>query len=232
MTKRILLVEDDSDLSQLITTYLEKYGYQIQAHTQGDTVQQAIKEFKPDLVVLDIMLPGLDGLEICRTIRPGYQGAVMMMTACNEDMDQILGLELGADDYLIKPVEPRLLLARVRAMFRRRAAELQTADSQLLSFGNFEIDQANRTVSIAEEAIELAGGEFDLLWALARHSGTILSRDELAQELRGAGFDGLDRTIDAKVSRLRRHLNSHPNCQIQIKTVRNKGYLLTGANAG
>ncbi|WP_108651128.1 response regulator [Dongshaea marina] len=232
MTTKILLVEDDADLSQLITSYLSKYDYQVQCHTQGDTVSQAIRQYNPDLILLDIMLPGLDGLEVCRSIRPAFDGAIIMMTACDEDMDQILGLELGADDYLVKPVQPRLLLARIRALFRRRPVTKSTSGNQVLSFGPVEINPANRTVFISETPIEVACGEFDLLLILARNAGTILSRDELGQELRGAGFDGLDRTIDARVSRLRRNLGAHHDCPLEIKTVRNKGYLLSGADIG
>jgi two-component system OmpR family response regulator len=181
------------------------------------------------------MLPGKDGFEVCRAVRSQYGGVILMLTARDEDFDQILGLELGADDYIAKPVQPRLLLARIKALLRRAPVSSgsgtgdNTAPSEPaeLAFGRFRISQGTRSTHLGDDAIDLTTAEFDLLWLLARHAGSILSRDDLLQELRGIGFDGLDRSIDARISRLRRKLGDDPENPTRIKTVRGKGYLFS-----
>ena len=231
MNPRILLVEDDERLAELTAEYLKKNDFVVDIEGRGDTAEARILESRPDLVVLDIMLPGQDGFAVCRAVRPKYEGIILMLTARDEDIDQILGLELGADDYITKPVPPRVLLARIKALLRRAgpaddAGEGGTAlDS--LTFGNFSISQQTRSAMVAGEQIDLTTAEFDLLWLLARHAGSILSRDDLLQELRGIGFDGLDRSIDARISRLRKKLNDDPDNPTRIKTVRGKGYLFS-----
>jgi two-component system OmpR family response regulator/two-component system response regulator RstA len=152
---------------------------------------------------------------------------ILMLTARDEDFDQILGLELGADDYIAKPVQPRVLLARIKALLRRlpTPGEIDAGDSQV--FGQFRISQATRTATLNSQSIDLTTAEFDLLWLLASHAGNVLSRDDLLQELRGIGFDGLDRSIDARISRLRKKLNDDPENPTRIKTVRGKGYLFS-----
>ena len=235
MKTRILLVEDDSRLAELTAEYLRKNDFQVNVERRGDVAEGRIVNERPDLVILDVMLPGKDGFEICRAIRPVYPGVILMLTARDEDLDQILGLELGADDYIAKPVQPRLLLARVKALLRRspglagsQAGENgDPAQPAELSFGRFHISQATRSTSLGDETIDLTTAEFDLLWLLARHAGNILSRDDLLQELRGIGFDGLDRSIDARISRLRRKLGDDPENPLRIKTVRGKGYLFS-----
>ena len=231
MNTRILLVEDDERLAELTAEYLKKNDFVVDIEGRGDTAEARILESRPDLVVLDIMLPGQDGFAVCRAVRPKYEGIILMLTARDEDIDQILGLELGADDYITKPVPPRVLLARIKALLRRAgpaddAGEGGTAlDS--LTFGNFSISQQTRSAMLAGEQIDLTTAEFDLLWLLARHAGSILSRDDLLQQLRGIGFDGLDRSIDARISRLRKKLNDDPDNPTRIKTVRGKGYLFS-----
>ena len=231
MNPRILLVEDDERLAELTAEYLKKNDFVVDIEGRGDTAEARILESRPDLVVLDIMLPGQDGFAVCRAVRPKYEGIILMLTARDEDIDQILGLELGADDYITKPVPPRVLLARIKALLRRAgpaddAGEGGTAlDS--LTFGNFSISQQTRSAMVAGEQIDLTTAEFDLLWLLARHAGSILSRDDLLQQLRGIGFDGLDRSIDARISRLRKKLNDDPDNPTRIKTVRGKGYLFS-----
>ncbi|MFO1346585.1 MAG: winged helix-turn-helix domain-containing protein [Rhodocyclaceae bacterium] len=231
MNPRILLVEDDERLAELTAEYLKKNDFVVDIEGRGDTAEARILESRPDLVVLDIMLPGQDGFAVCRAVRPKYEGIILMLTARDEDIDQILGLELGADDYITKPVPPRVLLARIKALLRRAgpaddAGEGGTAlDS--LTFGNFSISQQTRSAMLAGEQIDLTTAEFDLLWLLARHAGSILSRDDLLQQLRGIGFDGLDRSIDARISRLRKKLNDDPDNPTRIKTVRGKGYLFS-----
>ena len=230
MTTRILLVEDDTRLAELTAEYLGKNDFSVSIEARGDTAETRILEEQPDLVILDVMLPGKDGLEVCRAIRPSYRGVILMLTARDEDFDQILGLEMGADDYIAKPVQPRVLLARIKALLRRRPlAESSTAvaEDESLVFGQFRISQVTRSATLAGQAIDLTTAEFDLLWLLATHAGNVLSRDDLLQELRGIGFDGLDRSIDARISRLRKKLNDDPENPTRIKTVRGKGYLFS-----
>ena len=230
MTLRILLIEDDQRLANLTAEYLRKNDFEVGIEERGDTAESRILNENPDLVILDIMLPGKDGFEVCRGVRSRYKGVILMLTARDEDLDQILGLELGADDYIAKPVQPRLLLARIKALLRR-APTTQDSDSENaddeLAFGSFRISQATRSTHLGSESIELTTAEFDLLWLLASHAGSVLSRDDLLQQLRGIGFDGLDRSIDARISRLRRKLGDDPENPTRIKTVRGKGYLFS-----
>ena len=228
MKTRILLVEDDERLAKLTAEYLlQKNDFDVTIETRGDTAEARILNDNPDLVILDIMLPGKDGFEVCRSVRGKYKGVILVLTARDEDFDQILGLELGADDYLSKPVQPRLLLARIKALLRRTPPPFGPDSGSKLSFGNFHISQATRSTYLGKEPIDLTTAEFDLLWLLAQHAGNILSRDDLLQQLRGIGFDGLDRSIDARISRLRRKLGDDPENPTRIKTVRGKGYLFS-----
>ena len=231
MSTRILLVEDDERLAKLTAEYLRKNEFEVTIEGRGDTAEARILKEDPDLVILDVILPGKDGFEVCRAVRQQYKGVILMLTARDEDLDQILGLELGADDYIAKPVQPRLLLARIKALLRRAPGSGESGPSadetDDLEFGNFRISQATRNAHLGEDIIDLTTAEFDLLWLLARHAGNILSRDDLLQELRGIGFDGLDRSIDARISRLRRKLGDDPENPTRIKTVRGKGYLFS-----
>jgi two-component system OmpR family response regulator len=226
-SSRILLVEDDQRLSALVAGYLRKHGYEVQTVLHGDEALDAIVSGAPDLVVLDINLPGKDGFQICREARERFDGVIIMVTARDDQFDEVLGLEFGADDYVHKPVEPRVLLARVKAQLRRlpaRAAEL-IAEPERLSFGKFVINRAARAVTLPDgSAPELTSAEFDLLWALVRNAGQVASRDDLLRELRGIGFDGIDRTIDGCISKLRRKLGDDAANPQRIKTVRGKGY--------
>ncbi len=235
MKTRILLVEDDERLANLTAEYLRKNDFEVLIEARGNTAQTRILDERPDLVILDVMLPGKDGFEVCRAVRPYYGGVILMLTARDEDFDQILGLELGADDYIAKPVQPRLLLARIKALLRRSPVHpgsaggdtAEPSEPSELAFGRFRISQATRSTHLDNDTIDLTTAEFDLLWLLARHAGNILSRDDLLQELRGIGFDGLDRSIDARISRLRRKLGDDPENPTRIKTVRGKGYLFS-----
>lgn len=231
MNPRILLVEDDDRLAELTAEYLRKNDFEVAIESRGDTAEARILAERPELVVLDIMLPGQDGFAVCRAVRPKYDGIILMLTARDEDIDQILGLELGADDYITKPVPPRVLLARIKALLRRAGTSAEEggdgAAMESLTFGNFSISQHTRSATLAGDAIDLTTAEFDLLWLLAKHAGAILSRDDLLQQLRGIGFDGLDRSIDARISRLRKKLNDDPENPTRIKTVRGKGYLFS-----
>ncbi|OCG12553.1 DNA-binding response regulator [Gilliamella sp. wkB292] len=234
MSERILIIEDDQRLANLIQVYLIRQGYLVQWHNSGNGAEEKIQQFNPDLVILDVMLPEKSGFDICRDIRTWFNNYILIMTASEDNIDEIVGLELGADDYLAKPVEPRLLLARIRALLRRKQIELDKDSSKeattplnnkTLVFDNLTIDGENRKVLLQDQEIDLTTAEFDLLWLLAVNAGNILTRDDIFSQVRGIDFDGSDRSIDARISRLRRKLLDDPDNPSRIKTVRGKGYL-------
>ena len=220
----LLLAEDDSRLANLVKSYLEANSFQVTIEADGNRVADRVRSQKPDMLILDIMLPGKDGLTLCQMLRPEFDGPILMLTARNEDADQILGLEFGADDYVIKPVEPRILLARIRALLRRIEPRPSPA-RQTLEFGNLRIDDASRSVLLGNTPINLSSYEFDLLWLLAQHAGEVVKRDVLFQELHGRPYDGLDRTIDVRISQLRKKLHDNTDNPQRIKTVWGRGYL-------
>ncbi|WP_186234727.1 winged helix-turn-helix domain-containing protein [Burkholderia gladioli] len=227
MPYRILLVEDDNRLSTLITGYLRKHDYEVEAVLDGHAAVPAILSSRPDLVLLDVNLPGKDGFEICREARKHFDGVIVMVTARDEPYDELLGLEFGADDYVRKPVEPRILLARIKAQLRRapvRAPEPGNGPESH-AFGKFSINRGNRSVRLPDgSSPDLTSAEFDLLWVLVSHAGEVVSRDDLMRQLRGVEFDGLDRTIDGRISKLRRKLQDDASHPRRIKTIRSKGY--------
>lgn len=227
---RILIVEDDQRLAELTQDYLESNGLAVSIESHGAKAVERVLAERPDLVVLDLMLPGEDGLSICKRLRPEYDGPILMLTARTDDMDQIQGLEMGADDYVCKPVRPRVLLARIRALLRRSepAEPTQNVGGKRLTFGKLVIDNAMREAWLAEQTIELTSAEFDLLWLLAANAGRILSREEIFNSLRGIEYDGQDRSIDVRISRIRPKIGDDPMHPRLIKTVRSKGYLFVG----
>lgn len=222
--EHVLIIEDDVRLAELTRDYLESNGFKVTIEGEGSRGVEQILALQPDLVILDLMLPGEDGLSICRRVRPDYAGPILMLTARTDDMDQVLGLEMGADDYVPKPVQPRVLLARMRALLRRAEIADQSGDSRL-SFGNLEVDSATREAWLEGERIDLTSAEFDLLWLLASNAGRVLTREEIFNNLRGIKYDGQDRSIDVRVSRIRPKIGDDPNHPHRIKTVRSKGYL-------
>lgn len=229
---RILIVEDDERLAELTREYLETNGLIVSLETNGAHAVERIKNEKPDLVVLDLMLPGEDGLSICRRVRPFYNGPILMLTARTDDLDQVLGLEMGADDYMGKPVRPRVLLARVRALLRRagdsgngNTEEAASDEPVRLVFNDLVVDRSMREAWLNDASIDLTSAEFDLLWLLASSAGRVLSREEIFTALRGIEYDGQDRSIDVRVSRIRPKIGDDPIHPRRIKTVRSKGYL-------
>ena len=231
---RVLIVEDDERLAELTRDFLEKNGLVVSLETNGAHAVERIRDETPDLVVLDLMLPGEDGLAICRRVRPFYNGPILMLTARTDDLDQVLGLEMGADDYMSKPVRPRVLLARIRALLRRvsepapQASAVQAGNGdgpERLVFNNLVVDHSMREAWLDDESIDLTSAEFDLLWLLASSSGRVLSREEIFTSLRGIEYDGQDRSIDVRVSRIRPKIGDDPVHPRRIKTVRSKGYL-------
>ena len=227
---RILIVEDDQRLAELTQDYLESNGLAVAIESNGAAAVARVLAERPDLVVLDLMLPGEDGLSICKRLRPDYDGPILMLTARTDDMDQVQGLEMGADDYVCKPVRPRLLLARIRALLRRSepAEAAPVSGGKRLTFGKLVIDNAMREAWLDEQTIELTSAEFDLLWLLASNAGRILSREEIFNLLRGIEYDGQDRSIDVRISRIRPKIGDDPMHPRLIKTVRSKGYLFVG----
>lgn len=226
----ILIVEDDERLASLTKEYLESNGLTVEVEGDGTRAIDRIKNDKPDLIVLDQMLPGDDGLSVCRKVRPYYKGPILMLTARTEDLDQVLGLEMGADDYVTKPIRPRVLLAHIRALLRRvkessAAPEPVKTDEHRLEFGSLEIDSAMREAWLNGTIIDLTSAEFDLLWLLCSHAGQVLTREEIFNQLRGIEYDGQDRSIDVRVSRIRPKIGDDPLHPKRIKTVRSKGYL-------
>lgn len=226
--KHILLVEDDRRLVGLIRDYLEQQAFEVSIVERGDIAVPLIIECQPDLVVLDIMLPGKDGLSVCKEVRHLYDGPILMLTAREKDSDEIEGLEIGADDYVKKPIEPRVLLARIRALLRRFSSSVQanvaTTDT-IIEFGALRICLSSRRVMLGDEQIELTSAEYDLLLILAQSAGTTLDREHLFKTLRGVAYDGLDRTMDVSVSRLRKKLGDSSTRPFRIKTVWGQGYL-------
>ncbi len=221
MLEKILIVEDDVPLASLLSEYLTGQGYKIDVLHLGVNVKKKVITSHPDLVILDLMLPDISGLEICKSLREGWRGPILMLTAMKDDIDVVTGLELGADDYLGKPVAPRVLLARVRAFLRRSSADL---NSDMLEVGPVSINVPSRVVQLNGATLMLTTTEFDLLVLLARRAGRVQKRAVLIENLRGINFDSFDRSVDVLVSRLRRKLKEHG---YMIKTVRGVGYLMS-----
>jgi len=226
---KVLLVDDDVELSQLIADYLSSNGYQVKMVHRGDEVAQTLLNYHPEIIVLDLMLPGIDGLTICKNIRASFTGAIIMLTALGDDIDEVTGLEVGADDYLAKPVKPRVLLAHIRAQMRR-FTQVKSANHEAVIYCNenqIKIDASKRTVIAQEQEVSLSSAEFDLLWLLAKEVGQIVKREWLHEQIFRLPYDGIDRSIDLRISRIRKKLNDNPKEPHIIKTVRNVGYLLT-----
>lgn len=229
--RKILLVEDDEVTALLLCSYLEGRGLAVECETRGDAAVARIVSTQPDAVVLDCNLPGKDGFEVCREVRLRYRSPIIMVTGRIAEVDHVLGLELGADDYLPKPAQPAVVFAHLMALLRRRRtdeAELDSSESSAeYRFGQFRIDRSTRSVYLGNEEIQFTTAEFDLLWQLASHAGEVLSRDTIMMHMRGLEYGGFDRSIDMRISRLRKRLGDDTNNPHRIKTVRAKGYLFS-----
>jgi len=220
----VLLVEDDVRLSELVSRYLETSGMRVTAVARGERVLDLVRQNPPDVIILDLGLPGEDGFAVCRQLRPAYSNPILILTARDNDIDHVLGLELGADDYVIKPVEPRVLLARINALLRRSRAGAEGA-SRTLRFGRLVINLTARSVVLGGSPIDLSRNEFELLAHLAAHAGEIQSRDALFRGLFNREYDGIDRMMDIHVPRLRRKLGEDAEHSERIKTIWGAGYL-------
>jgi two-component system OmpR family response regulator len=230
-TAHIMVVDDDEQICSLLSKFLTRYDYRVTTARDGKQMFRALEVSAIDLIILDLMLPGDDGFDLCRKIRASSAVPIIMLTAMKEDTDRIIGLELGADDYLGKPFNTRELLARVKAVLRRSAARQRPSDettSGMLEFDGWRIDLTKRELRNPEGAlVQLTGGEFDLLAAFADHAGRVLTRDQLLDIARGRASEVFDRSIDVQVSRLRRKIEVDPKEPALIKTVRSGGYIFS-----
>ena len=228
----LLVVDDDEDILSLLTGFFQRHGHVVCVASNGPEMFRALETGRTDLVILDVMLRGEDGFSLCRRLRAVSSVPVIMLTAMGEHTDRVVGLEIGADDYLVKPFDPRELLARVKAVLRRTAEPAVPAASTetrpMLSFASWRLDVARRELRSTDNTLMfLSGGEFDLLLAFAEHPQRVLTRDQLLDLARGVSHAAFDRSIDVQVSRLRRKLESDPKSPSVIRTVRNGGYIFT-----
>ena len=222
MHERILIVDDEPKIVKLTRDYLEKDGFQVISAGDGLTALELARRERPDLVILDILMPGLDGWEVCRALRRDTDVPIIMLTARSEESDQIVGLELGADDYITKPFSPRTLVARVRAILRRAQGKLKPAP--VIRTGGLEIDLERHQASLDGQTLRLTPTEFKLLAILCQNPGQLFSRDQLADHLHGAAFDSFDRSIDSHIKNLRRKIEADPAQPHYIETVYGVGY--------
>lgn len=226
----LLVVDDDREIRDLLTRYLTRHGYRVTAAKDGQEMRRYLADRNIDLVVLDLMMPGEDGLSLCRALRAEGGPPVVMLSAMGEDADRILGLEIGADDYLPKPFNPRELVARIKAVLRRShaAAQPAAAPTGMIGFCGFRLDTAQRRLTDASGAeVALTAGEYELLLALVTRPRRVLSRDDLLEITRGRSAGPFDRSIDVQISRLRRKIEPDPADPTIIKTVRSGGYIFS-----
>ena len=225
VSRKILIIDDDEKLNRLLTDYLSKMGFTVLTATFPSTGLEKLEEETPDLVILDVMLPEMDGFEVCRTIRQSSSVPVVMLTARGEVMDRVVGLEIGADDYLPKPFEPRELVARIHAILRR----IQTiSKSGIKTIGALCIDYHKYEVWVDDKLVHLTLNEFECLSLLVKNKGKVLNRDQIIEELRGIEWDAFNRSVDITMSRLRQKLGDDPKNPRFIKTIWGTGYLFIG----
>lgn len=224
MTK-LMLVEDDAELASVVHDYLTEHGYDVSVERRGDRVAVRILQEKPDAIILDVNLPELDGFSVCRQIRDSYPGAIIMLTARSRDIDEVLGLELGADDYLAKPVRPTVLLARLRSHLKKSPTKV--TGEEVIEVGSLRLYAMRRVVELSGEQEQLKPAEFELLLILARSPGQIITRPVLFEQINpGESYDYADRSIDVRVSRLRKKLGDDPHQPKLIVSIRGHGYVL------
>ena len=227
MDPRILIIDDDAKLNSLLKSFLKDFGFQVFSATDPLKGLKTIGKRSPDLVILDVMMPGMDGFEVCRQIRQTSSIPIIMLTARGEVTDKVVGLELGADDYLAKPFEPRELVARINSVLRRSGT---VDDTQPAVFGSLSVDFKRRTADLDGTALDLTTNEFAALSLLVRNAGKVLTRDQILQELRGIDCDAFNRSVDITVSRLRNKLKDDPKEPAFIKTVWGTGYVFIGGD--
>jgi two-component system OmpR family response regulator len=223
----ILIVEDDCEIRRLVGDVLLQEGYGVEAAEDAKAMDSVLQRLRPDLIILDLMLPGEDGLAICRRLRGGDTIPILMLTAKSDEIDRVVGLEMGADDYLAKPFSPRELLARARAIMRRTRAVAPQPESRRFGFDEFSVDIGARSVTVEDTPVALTSAEFDLLVCFIEHPRRVLTRDQILDWTRGRAAEPFDRTVDVLISRLRRKLDAARPGSNLINTVRNGGYLMT-----
>ena len=221
--QRILIVDDDNNIAELISLYLTKECFETMIVHDGEEALRVFPEFKPNLVLLDLMLPGMDGYQVCREMRAQSPVPIIMLSAKGEVFDKVLGLELGADDYLVKPFSPRELVARARALLRRVHADSEP-QREVLEFGELTIDVSGHKVMVSGKEIDLTASEFKLLTTLSRYPGRVYSRMELVEKVLGYDFEGYERTIDSHVKNLRAKIGDNPRNPKWLHTVHGVGY--------
>lgn len=227
MAEHVLLIDDDERLAEMLSVYLKARGFEVSHKATGQGGIAAVRSGKLDAVILDVMMPDIDGFEVCRTLRAQSQIPILMLTARGDDLDRIVGLELGADDYLPKPFNPRELLARLTAVLRRTRSGGKSDDA-VLRFGNLTIDKSAREVRVGQERADLTGRQFDLLWLLAERAGRVQSREQIMEALGVAEFDSsVDRSIDVHISRIRGVIEEDPKHPQFVHTVRGAGYVFS-----
>lgn len=223
----ILLVEDDISLAKWVAEYLTEQGYKTTICQRGDQVIEQVRATPPDLVLLDIMLPGQDGISVCRELRQFYQAPIIMLTARDDEMDEVIGLEVGASDYMMKPVRPRALLARIKTALRANTDNKESrSENPNITVGKLTIDTESRTVFFADQEVHISSAEYLLLHYLASNAGQVVSRDAVFKATKGREYDGLDRSVDVLISSLRKKFNDDPQHPEKIKTIWGRGYLL------
>ncbi len=222
----VLLVEDDVSLAEWVKDYLSQQGFKVELCARGDLAVERVKAVNPELVLLDLMLPGLDGISVCRSLKRFYSGPIIMLTARDDEMDEVIGLEVGATDYIIKPVRPRALLARIKTALRHEQDIKRSEPEPRISFGALSIDLPARRVTLDSEPVNLSSAEYNLLSFLAQHADQIVDRDTVFRKVKGREYDGLDRSIDVVISALRKKFADNPQQPEKIKTVWGQGYLL------
>ncbi|MCE9851160.1 response regulator transcription factor [Shewanella chilikensis] len=234
LSEFILLVDDDQELTELLSGFLTKNGFEVRTEANGVNAARRIIDERPRLVVLDVMLPEMDGLSICREVRSRYSGPILMLTGLGDDIDEVAGLETGADDYIAKPVRSRVLLARIRSLLRRsERQESQVQEPRVnqsethLAVNGLRLDKLERVASLNNQELELTLAEFELLWLLSKHAGRTLARDAICEYFKELGYDSTPRTIDLRISHLRRKMDDDPKEPSLIKTIRGQGYVLT-----
>jgi two-component system, OmpR family, phosphate regulon response regulator OmpR len=229
MTPQLLIVDDDLRLAEMLKEYLGGAGFLLAHAANGQAGLDAITKDQPQAVILDVMLPDMDGFEVLRRLRRTCNVPVLMLTAKGEDLDRIVGLEIGADDYLAKPFNPRELVARIKAILRRGAPQSIDDTVDRLQFGTLIIDKASRQVRLGEKTADMTSHQFDLLVALAERPGRVLSREQLMDAVRGAELEAFDRSIDVHISRIRAAIEDDPKDPKRIITVRGAGYVFAKA---
>lgn len=225
MNKEILVIDDDNKLNELLRDYLSKFGFTVLTETRPEKALGTLKSCAPDLIILDIMLPGMDGFEVCRKIRQSSDIPIIMLTARGEVEDRIVGLELGADDYLPKPFEPRELVARIQSVLRRG---IETAARGRYKFKDLVVETEKQLVIQDDRRIELTTMEFEILCLFIQNPGKVLDRDRIMESLRGFEWEAFDRSIDVLISRLRQKLNDNPKSPRYIRTIWGRGYQFIG----